>query len=211
MPPVFRYLHEFLTDGRVIDMPWLSRQLLVRGMIVPKRYKESAANYEEIWTEQGSPLLLYGRKVAARLQEALGEEYAVELAMRVVHARLKQRLSRRLSPRLDYDPGTGRSDLVFVPETLRDVMWLQLADAIARERRYRQCEVCGKWFEIAPDVARTSRMYCATACKLRAYRARQKRARQLRARGTSLREIARELDTSVQTVKGWVADVTPAR
>ena len=79
---VRRYLHQFLTDGRVIDLPWLPRQLLVRGMIVPKRCRESARNYEEIWTEQGSPLMVYGRKVAARLQEALGEDYAVELAMR---------------------------------------------------------------------------------------------------------------------------------
>ncbi len=32
---VYRYLNEFLTDERVIDIPWLPRQLLVRGMIVP--------------------------------------------------------------------------------------------------------------------------------------------------------------------------------
>ena len=79
---VRRYLTEFLTDGRVIDLPAIPRHLLVRGMIVPKRFRESARNYEEIWTEQGSPLMVYGRRVAARLQEALGDAFAVELAMR---------------------------------------------------------------------------------------------------------------------------------
>jgi ferrochelatase len=53
------YLTEFLTDGRVIDIPWIWRQLLVRGMIIPKRYKQSAASYAKIWTQKGSPLFFY--------------------------------------------------------------------------------------------------------------------------------------------------------
>ena len=52
-----KYLNEFLTDGRVIDYPWLLRQFLVRGIIVPLRYKNSAKTYREIWDEKkGSPL-----------------------------------------------------------------------------------------------------------------------------------------------------------
>lgn len=79
---VYRYLIEFLTDGRVIDIPWIRRQLLVRGLIVPFRYKQSAKAYQHIWTEQGSPLLVYGKKVQYALQKSLGDEYHVELAMR---------------------------------------------------------------------------------------------------------------------------------
>ncbi|MBF5058688.1 ferrochelatase [Candidatus Neptunochlamydia vexilliferae] len=79
---VKRYLTEFLTDGRVIDLPPLKRNLLVRGIIVPKRYKESAKLYQSIWTKEGSPLLVYGKKVEALLQEKLGEAYQVKLAMR---------------------------------------------------------------------------------------------------------------------------------
>ena len=79
---VHRYLTEFLTDGRVIDIPWLKRQLLVRGVIVPKRYKESARNYERIWTQEGSPLKVHSRKMQEKLQAALGAAYQVELAMR---------------------------------------------------------------------------------------------------------------------------------
>ncbi len=79
---VKKYLTEFLTDGRVIDLPYLQRELLVRGVIVPKRYKLSAKLYESIWTKEGSPLLFYGKKVEMLLQEKLGEDYSVKLAMR---------------------------------------------------------------------------------------------------------------------------------
>lgn len=79
---VKKYLTQFLTDGRVIDIPWLKRQILVRGIIVPKRYKESAENYSRIWTSEGSPLLMYGVKVKNLLQEALGDTFQVELGMR---------------------------------------------------------------------------------------------------------------------------------
>lgn len=79
---VYRYLIEFLTDKRVIDMPWLWRQLLVRGAIVPKRYKQSAASYKQIWAPEGSPLKVYGYRVKEKLQEHLSDAYVVELAMR---------------------------------------------------------------------------------------------------------------------------------
>jgi ferrochelatase len=79
---VFRYLIEFLTDGRVIDTPWLKRQLLVRGAIVPSRYKQSVEQYQRLWTKEGSPLLLHGQRVREKLQQALGESYQVVLAMR---------------------------------------------------------------------------------------------------------------------------------
>lgn len=79
---VHRYLTEFLTDGRVLDMPWLQRQLLVRGLIIPRRYKASAKAYEQIWTTEGSPLLVHSQRMQKALQQELGESYKVELAMR---------------------------------------------------------------------------------------------------------------------------------
>lgn len=79
---VHRYLIEFLTDKRVVDIPWFYRQLLVRGIIVPRRYKQSAKSYAEIWTPEGSPLMAWGRKVQRALQEHVGQNCLVELAMR---------------------------------------------------------------------------------------------------------------------------------
>lgn len=93
---VYRYLIEFLTDDRVVDEPWLKRQLLVRGLIVPFRYKQSAASYRAIWTDQGSPLMIHGRAVQGLLQEQLGGGFAVELAMRYQEPSLKKGVERLL-------------------------------------------------------------------------------------------------------------------
>ena len=79
---VRKYLVEFLTDGRVIDIPAVPRQMLVRGIIGPFRSPKSAKTYKEIWTDEGSPLLVISEKLRDLVADALGEEYQVELAMR---------------------------------------------------------------------------------------------------------------------------------
>ncbi len=79
---VYRYLKQFLLDRRVIDIPWLARQILVRGIIVPFRSGKSAKLYQKLWTENGSPLKYYGERLADGLKTQLGAGYAVELAMR---------------------------------------------------------------------------------------------------------------------------------
>lgn len=79
---VRKYLIEFLTDGRVIDIPFIPRQMLVRGIIGPFRSPKSAATYKEIWTEEGSPLLVISQKLRDLVAEELGADYQVELAMR---------------------------------------------------------------------------------------------------------------------------------
>ena len=76
------YLSQFLNDPRVIDIPWLWRKLLVNFVIVPFRAPKSAKIYAKLWTAEGSPLLYYGLTVRRLLQEALGEHYDVNLAMR---------------------------------------------------------------------------------------------------------------------------------
>jgi ferrochelatase len=77
---VKKYLMEFLMDGRVIDYPYLLRKILVGGIIVPKRAKNSAKAYESVWTKEGSPLIV----ITKQLQEALQQEMVepVEMAMR---------------------------------------------------------------------------------------------------------------------------------
>ena len=80
---VRKYLGQFLMDERVIDIPKFNRTLLVKGIIVPFRSPKTAKLYKEIWDkENGSPLLYYSELQAKMLQEKLGNEYQVELAMR---------------------------------------------------------------------------------------------------------------------------------
>jgi ferrochelatase len=91
---VKKYLGEFLNDKRVIDMPWLSRKLLVNFIIVPFRSPKSAKQYKEIWTKEGSPLLIYSQKLKAKLQKKLGDNFAVELAMRYQNPSVKSVLDK---------------------------------------------------------------------------------------------------------------------
>ena len=79
---VRRYLDEFLSDPRVIDVAPALRTLLVKGIILPTRPRKSAAAYRVIWTEDGSPLLVYGRELEREVAEQLGSEWKVVLAMR---------------------------------------------------------------------------------------------------------------------------------
>ncbi|WP_026896843.1 ferrochelatase [Daejeonella oryzae] len=80
---VRKYLNEFLMDGRVIDVNPVLRAALVKGVIVPFRGPKSAKLYKEIWSDQtGSPLLHYSKLQLKLLQDRLGDDYQVELAMR---------------------------------------------------------------------------------------------------------------------------------
>jgi len=91
---VKRYLDQFLMDERVIDIPALKRNLLVRGIIVPFRSPKTAKLYQKIWNEKGSPLLYYSEAQAAGLQRLLGSDYQVELAMRYQKPSVEQALDR---------------------------------------------------------------------------------------------------------------------
>ncbi|RZL16494.1 MAG: ferrochelatase [Pedobacter sp.] len=88
-----KYLDQFLMDGRVIDIPKFNRTLLVKGIIVPFRSPKTAKLYKEIWNENGSPLLHYSKLQLHALQEKLGPEYLVELAMRYQSPSIEQALN----------------------------------------------------------------------------------------------------------------------
>jgi ferrochelatase len=79
---VRKYLFEFLNDPRVIDIPAILRFFLVNFIIVPFRALKSAKIYKDLWTEDGTPILIYGRSIQDKLQLALGNDFEVHLAMR---------------------------------------------------------------------------------------------------------------------------------
>lgn len=79
---VGKYLTQFLNDKRVIDINAVGRFALVNMVIVPTRRFKSAKLYQNIWTKEGSPLLLNSIQLKDKLQKQLGDKYIVELAMR---------------------------------------------------------------------------------------------------------------------------------
>jgi len=76
------YLSEFLNDPFVIDLPWVLRKLLVNLIIVPFRAPKSTQLYKQLWTEQGSPLLLNAIRLQEKLQRKVADDSDVFVAMR---------------------------------------------------------------------------------------------------------------------------------
>src|SRR6266540_7372673 len=82
VPDVRRYLDEFLGDERVIDRPPQPfRSMLFNGIIIPRRAPKSAHAYEQIWTKDGSPLIVISKSVQQKLAAALAARSDVGLPL----------------------------------------------------------------------------------------------------------------------------------
>jgi len=91
---VRRYLRQFLSDPRVIDIePW-RRKLLLNLVILPFRPRKSAEAYRKIWTERGSPLCFHGQDLAAKVRAKLPASTRVMLAMRYGRPSIEEAMDR---------------------------------------------------------------------------------------------------------------------
>lgn len=79
---VKRYLKEFLSDKRVVEIPAIAWQPILRGIILNTRPKKSAHAYAQVWTDEGSPLAAITAGQARALQARLGDAAIVRHAMR---------------------------------------------------------------------------------------------------------------------------------
>lgn len=91
---VKRYLAEFLSDRRVVEIPPLLWQPILRGVILNTRPRKSAHAYAQVWTEQGSPLAAITAAQAGALQQRLGAGVRVGWAMRYGNPALGVELAR---------------------------------------------------------------------------------------------------------------------
>jgi protoporphyrin/coproporphyrin ferrochelatase len=80
--PVRRYLKQFLSDRRVVELPPLLWQPILRGIVLQTRPRKSAHAYGQVWTPEGAPLVAITREQATALQERLGGGVMVDWAMR---------------------------------------------------------------------------------------------------------------------------------
>lgn len=92
-PAVRRYLGEFLSDRRVVEIPPLLWQPILRGIILRTRPKKSAHAYGLVWTEHGSPLAAITKAQTAALQGAFGPDVRVEHAMRYGNPSIGDRIA----------------------------------------------------------------------------------------------------------------------
>ncbi|PVE59126.1 ferrochelatase [Arthrobacter sp. TPD3018] len=90
---VKRYLGEFLSDRRVVEIPPIAWQPILRGIILNTRPKKSAHAYGLVWSDEGSPLAAITRRQTQALQGAFGEGVIVDYAMRYGNPAIADRLA----------------------------------------------------------------------------------------------------------------------
>ena len=94
---VRRYLAQFLSDPRVIEIPRLLWKPILHGIILRTRPRKSAHAYAQVWTEEGSPLAAITARQARALQARLGEEVLVDWAMRYGNPAIGDAIDRLLA------------------------------------------------------------------------------------------------------------------
>ncbi len=94
---VRRYLKQFLSDRRVVEIPPLIWQPILRGIILNVRPKKSAHAYRQVWTEDGSPLAAITKRQAAALAGAFGDDVIVDHAMRYGNPSIGSRIDALLA------------------------------------------------------------------------------------------------------------------
>ena len=90
---VKRYLGEFLSDRRVVEISPLLWQPILRGIILNTRPKKSAHAYSQVWREDGSPLAAITAAQSRALQGAFGDGVTVDWAMRYGNPSIPERLA----------------------------------------------------------------------------------------------------------------------
>jgi ferrochelatase len=107
VPAVRRFLREFLSDPRVIEIPALLWKPILNLLILNIRPRTTAANYAKVWTPDGSPITVYTARQAQALQQRLGPGLLVDWAMRYG--------SRSIGERLDAMMAAGCDRILLAP------------------------------------------------------------------------------------------------
>ena len=141
---VRKYLFEFLNDPRVIDINPIARFFLVNFIIVPFRAPKSAKIYKELWTDEGSPIMIYGESVKEKLLKELGNDFDVELAMRYKNPSLDE-VCARMEKR-------GYENIIILP------LFPQYASASTGSAIEKAMKLISKWWVI-PEIKIISQFY----------------------------------------------------
>lgn len=130
---VKRYLAQFLSDPRVIEIPAIAWQPILRGIILNVRPKKSAHAYQQVWTDKGSPLAAITARQAEKLQPRLGSGVLVDWAMRYGNPSIPDRLKAMMEAGCDrillaplYPQYCGATTATVVDkanDVLKDMRW----------------------------------------------------------------------------------------
>ena len=87
---VRKFLKQFLSDPQVVNLPKLIKWCLVNLLIIPFRTRKSSRAYQQIWTQQGSPLRVNSQNLRDQLSSHLGQNHQVVLGMRYGNPSIRQ-------------------------------------------------------------------------------------------------------------------------
>ena len=150
---VGRYLTEFLSDSRVIDIPWLPRQILVRGIISPLRRFRSSREYKKVWTEGGSPLLLYGQELAKKVAKRCKDLSSSHPELGELHVHFAMRYQNPGMPMvLEQMRQCGYDRIIIVP------LYAQYASATTGSTHEEAMRIISKWYVI-PELRMISQYW----------------------------------------------------
>jgi ferrochelatase len=141
---VRKYLREFLSDPRVLDIPAPARFLLLNGIILPFRPRRSAEAYEKIWTEDGSPLIIHTDALTEKVAARLGDDHRVAFGMRYQSPSIAEALGALVE--------AGCERLVILP------LFPQYASASGGSAVARTLELIGEQWNVL-DVATLGAFY----------------------------------------------------
>ncbi len=134
---VKKYLGEFLMDKRVIDVPYLLRLFLVKGIILNTRPKRSAEAYKKIWWKNGSPLIVISKKLHKKVSEKT--EIPTALAMRYGNPSIKSGIEELVNK--------GVTEILLIP------LYPQFAMATTETIEVLAKEITNKYF---PNIKLTN-------------------------------------------------------
>lgn len=127
------YLKEFLSDPRVVEIPPLLWQPVLRGFVLTTRPRKSAHAYQQVWTAEGAPLTVITRRQAEAMQQRLGPAVTVDWAMRYGNPSIGSRLAALKSVGCDriliaplypqYSGATTATVMDMVGATLAEMRW----------------------------------------------------------------------------------------
>ncbi len=137
VPSVKRFLREFLSDPRVIEIPQLIWRPILNLLILNVRPRTTAANYAKVWLPDGSPITVYTKAQAEALQGRLGTGVMVDWAMRYGTRSIGERLEALMKAGCDrillapmYPQYSAATNATVVDEAARVLMGMRWQPAL---------------------------------------------------------------------------------
>ena len=192
-----RWLNHLVALWRCVDAG--DRQGLEK-LLTPEEWADVGRSYMVQFAPEKKPTPLTVLEIMGfRKDDSIGAATAL------LHKRLSTAMKPLVLPSLTWHEAERKSVFSFEARSLWGAILIQFAEAVGGGRSYQRCAACSRWFELAPGINRSDRQTCSDSCRQKLSKMRKEHALQLHEQGKKPQEIAKEIGSDTQTVKGWIA------